>query len=90
MKCPNCKSSNVTREISSGYGGYRCQSCSEWNYDRKMIEVKEYIYVLWIKEDGGNWAIFGYAKNGQDSQSWKEKETTIVSRRVERIYEKEV
>ena len=90
MKCPNCKSSNVKREISSGYGGYRCSVCSEWSYERKMLKTEECVYLLWIREGGGSWTIFGYAKNGQDSQTWKGKAEKGVHRKVERVYEKEI
>ena len=50
----------------------------------------EYIYILWIREEGGSWCIFGYTKDGQGAVTWKGKAERGIHRKYERVNEKAV
>jgi|TARA_R110002049_G_scaffold223528_1_gene395190 hypothetical protein len=50
----------------------------------------EYIYLLWTRENGGSWTIFGYTTDGLGAISWKEQAENGVHRRYERVNERSV
>lgn len=50
----------------------------------------EYIYLLWIKEDGGNWTVFGHTKDGQGAITWKGQAENGIHRRYEKVNERSV
>ena len=50
----------------------------------------EYIYLLWIREDGGNWCVFGYTKDGQGAITWANQAKQGVYKRYERVNERSV
>lgn len=44
------------------------------------------IYLLWIREEGAEWEIFGYTKDGQKAITWKGNAKPGIHRRYERVY----
>ena len=49
-----------------------------------------YVYILWVREDGGNWCIYGYTKDGQGAITWAGNASKGVHRKYERVNEKAV